>query len=178
MERREFCDVTAALGQDTPPSQPHAHAHVDCHPLDRVVLNVGGVRFETAVSTLTAYPDTLLGAMFSARSRGITHCDAKGEYFFDRCGPEPAAACAFSPPVLVGSFELWGVAAVGTHESSPACWSTIEQGESFVRRVSRTTSCCSSWGISTFRWTAVVPACTSGAGVRSVWFRVALRYKC
>lgn len=80
----ELRGATAALRHDTPPSQPHAHASVDCHPMDRVVLNVGGVRFETAASTLTAYPDTLLGAMFSASSRGITHCDSKGEYFFDR----------------------------------------------------------------------------------------------
>lgn len=55
---------------------------------DRVTLNVGGRRFETYTSTLTAYPDTLLGAMFSARNAGMRHAGKgdgeKREYFFDR----------------------------------------------------------------------------------------------
>nr|CAG8435814.1 9005_t:CDS:2 [Entrophospora candida] len=32
---------------------------------DRIVLNVGGIKYETYRSTLTAYPDTLLGIMFA-----------------------------------------------------------------------------------------------------------------
>lgn len=81
----ELGSISLSLHHDTPPSQPHTHGSVDTRLGDRVVLNVGGARFETAVSTLTTHPDTLLGAMFSASSRGLTHCDAKGEYFFDRC---------------------------------------------------------------------------------------------
>lgn len=50
----------------------------------RVVLSVGGRRFETYSSTLSAYPDTLLGAMFSTRNRHLRRPDAAGEYFFDR----------------------------------------------------------------------------------------------
>jgi len=50
----------------------------------RVVLNVGGKRFETLVDTLQKYPDTMLGAMFSPRGIVIAVPDDKGEYFFDR----------------------------------------------------------------------------------------------
>jgi hypothetical protein len=58
---------------------------------ERVILNVGGRRFETYVSTLTQYPDSLLGAMFSERNAELKKPDANGEYFFDR-NPE-----AFEP---------------------------------------------------------------------------------
>jgi hypothetical protein len=51
---------------------------------ERVVLNVGGTRFETYTCTLAAYPDTLLGAMFSSRNRDMLRPDAAGEHFFDR----------------------------------------------------------------------------------------------
>ena len=51
---------------------------------ERLVLNVGGRRFETYASTLSAFPRTLLGAMFSSRNRHMRHPDALGEYFFDR----------------------------------------------------------------------------------------------
>jgi hypothetical protein len=34
----------------------------------RVILNVGGHRFETCSTTLISYPDTLLGAMFAKRN--------------------------------------------------------------------------------------------------------------
>ena len=79
-------DFRGRLGNDTPPSQlfsqglPH-----DSRLVDRVVLNVGGTRFETFTTTLTSHPETLLGAMFSDSCRGLTKADAKGEYFFDRC---------------------------------------------------------------------------------------------
>jgi len=51
---------------------------------ERVVLNVGGRRFECFASTLSAYPDTLLGAMFMPRNRHLIKLDASGEVFFDR----------------------------------------------------------------------------------------------
>jgi len=51
---------------------------------ERVILNVGGKRFESYVSTLTKYPNSLLGAMFSERNLDIRKPDSKGEYFFDR----------------------------------------------------------------------------------------------
>ena len=36
---------------------------------ERVKLNVGGTKFETTLSTLTRYPDSLLAAMFSGRHK-------------------------------------------------------------------------------------------------------------
>src|SRR5690554_4096210 len=51
---------------------------------ERVVLNVGGTRFETYISTLTKYPTSLLGAMFHERNSSILKRDEHGEYFFDR----------------------------------------------------------------------------------------------
>jgi len=50
----------------------------------RVVLNVGGKRFETLVDTLQKYPDTMLGAMFSPRGMTMAVPDESGEFFFDR----------------------------------------------------------------------------------------------
>jgi len=47
----------------------------------RVVLNVGGKKFETLVETLKKYPNTMLGAMFLSN---MAMPDDRGEYFFDR----------------------------------------------------------------------------------------------
>lgn len=49
----------------------------------RVILNVGGKRFETLLETLRKYPNTMLGAMFSS-SVALAVADDTGEYFFDR----------------------------------------------------------------------------------------------
>eukprot|EP01117_Protostelium_nocturnum_P016738 TRINITY_DN6691_c0_g1_i1.p1 TRINITY_DN6691_c0_g1~~TRINITY_DN6691_c0_g1_i1.p1 ORF type:complete len:344 (-),score=119.09 TRINITY_DN6691_c0_g1_i1:412-1443(-) len=54
------------------------------HISERVVLNIGGVRFETCTSTLLRYPESLLGVMFHERNTSMRKADAKGEYFFDR----------------------------------------------------------------------------------------------
>jgi hypothetical protein len=51
---------------------------------ERVVLNVGGQRFEASLATLTKYEDSLLGHMFSEENRDSLKPDEKGEYFFDR----------------------------------------------------------------------------------------------
>ncbi|KAJ3194383.1 Potassium voltage-gated channel sub C member 1 [Irineochytrium annulatum] len=50
----------------------------------RIVLNVGGTRFETYHSTLMTLPDTLLSVMFSPRNLPLLKPDARGEFFFDR----------------------------------------------------------------------------------------------
>ncbi|CAG8696357.1 3530_t:CDS:2 [Dentiscutata erythropus] len=52
----------------------------------RVILNVGGVKYETYRSTLIKYPETLLGVMFSSRNEALLHPTNKNEYFFDRNG--------------------------------------------------------------------------------------------
>eukprot|EP01133_Synstelium_polycarpum_P016997 gene16997-20227_t len=51
---------------------------------ERVILNVGGHRFETYTATFTTYPTSLLGTMFSARNKHLRCPDERGEYFFDR----------------------------------------------------------------------------------------------
>jgi hypothetical protein len=50
------------------------------NPSERVILNVGGTRFETHVNTLTTIPDSLLGAMFSDRNAYLRKPDSMGEY--------------------------------------------------------------------------------------------------
>ena len=45
----------------------------------RVVLNVGGKRFETLIDTLQKFPDTMLGAMFSPRGMSMAVPDENGE---------------------------------------------------------------------------------------------------
>ena len=49
-----------------------------------VNLNVGGSRYTTTLSTLTKYPDSMLGAMFSGRHALVQQED--GSYFIDRDG--------------------------------------------------------------------------------------------
>ncbi|CAG8701435.1 674_t:CDS:2, partial [Racocetra fulgida] len=57
---------------------------------ERLILNVGGIKYETFRSTLTAYPDTLLGTMFQKRNNVLLHPlhtdNGSCEYFFDRNG--------------------------------------------------------------------------------------------
>lgn len=50
-----------------------------------VTLNVGGVNYNTTRSTLTKYPDSMLGAMFSGQFVP-TAFDTQGNYFIDRDG--------------------------------------------------------------------------------------------
>ncbi len=46
---------------------------------NRVVLNVGGKRFETLVDTLQKFPETMLGAMFSSKGVAVAIPDKNGE---------------------------------------------------------------------------------------------------
>ena len=58
-----------------------------------VTLNVGGQLFTTTAATLTSYPDTMLGAMFSGR-HALTQ-DKNGAYFIDRDGTHFGAILNF-----------------------------------------------------------------------------------
>jgi len=49
-----------------------------------VILNVGGRKFETYVSTFMRVPDSLLAVMFADRNKPLRRPDENGEYFFDR----------------------------------------------------------------------------------------------
>eukprot|EP01125_Pyxidicula_operculata_P020175 TRINITY_DN7406_c0_g1_i1.p1 TRINITY_DN7406_c0_g1~~TRINITY_DN7406_c0_g1_i1.p1 ORF type:complete len:177 (-),score=18.54 TRINITY_DN7406_c0_g1_i1:129-659(-) len=51
---------------------------------ETVVLNVGGVRYETYKSTLMKYPDSMLARMFAHQN--LAKQNDKSEYFIDRNG--------------------------------------------------------------------------------------------
>ncbi|CAG8715607.1 36512_t:CDS:2 [Gigaspora margarita] len=51
---------------------------------ENIILNVGGKKYETFRSTLTAQPKTLLGTMFQDRNKSMRHPINENEYFFDR----------------------------------------------------------------------------------------------
>ena len=52
----------------------------------RIILDVGGVRYSTSRTTLTKYPDSMLGAMFSGRHDLETMQCEDGSFFIDRDG--------------------------------------------------------------------------------------------
>lgn len=54
--------------------------------MNRVVLNVGGKRFETTRSTLLQYPDSLLGRIFAPENEHLLQRDSDGSFFFDANG--------------------------------------------------------------------------------------------
>lgn len=45
---------------------------------ERVVLNVGGAKYEVLCSTLTKYPNTLLGTAFNSQNPNRMQPDKKG----------------------------------------------------------------------------------------------------
>ncbi|CAG8713279.1 13875_t:CDS:2 [Gigaspora margarita] len=54
---------------------------------ERIILNVGGIKYETYRSTFTAYPETRLGMMFSeenpaAKNGNIYYIDRNGRLFY------------------------------------------------------------------------------------------------
>ena len=52
----------------------------------RIVLDVGGVHYSTSRSTLTKYPESMLGVMFSGRHDLATMQCENGSFFIDRDG--------------------------------------------------------------------------------------------
>ncbi|CAG8520557.1 4325_t:CDS:2 [Paraglomus occultum] len=53
---------------------------------DKIILNVGGIKYETCKSTFTAYPETMLGTMFHERNKFMLHPISGNEHFIDRDG--------------------------------------------------------------------------------------------
>ena len=53
---------------------------------DIISLNVGGTVYTTSRSTLTRYPDSMLGAMFGGKLPLENSKDSEGNYFIDRDG--------------------------------------------------------------------------------------------
>lgn len=55
------------------------------YPFDSIInINVRGHRFTTSLATLTRFPETMLGSMFSGRHRLVT--DVSDNFFIDRDG--------------------------------------------------------------------------------------------
>ena len=52
----------------------------------RIVLDVGGIHYSTSRSTLTKYPESMLGVMFSGRHDLETMQCKDGSFFIDRDG--------------------------------------------------------------------------------------------
>ncbi|KAL6080205.1 BTB domain-containing protein, variant 2 [Balamuthia mandrillaris] len=88
---------------------------------EMVLLNVGGTKFQTFVSTLQRHPDTMLGTMFNPRNASLRRkidplsSSSLPEYFFDRDSAAFAAVLAYyrsggnappEKPLSVGS-QLW-----------------------------------------------------------------------
>ncbi|CAH1762965.1 924_t:CDS:2 [Entrophospora sp. SA101] len=53
---------------------------------ERIILNVGGIKYETYRSTLTKYPETMLGTMFKESNQSLLHPVKSNEYHIDRNG--------------------------------------------------------------------------------------------
>lgn len=78
---------TAMATPTTSPAQTKTDTMDEHHEEEedeRAVLNVGGVKFEVQTSTLTKYPNTVLGNLFLPKNKHLRKPDKRGEYFFDR----------------------------------------------------------------------------------------------
>ena len=51
---------------------------------NRIIINVGGVKYETFKSTLRSIPDTRLSWITEAQGHNPDYDPATGEFFFDR----------------------------------------------------------------------------------------------
>eukprot|EP01102_Stenamoeba_stenopodia_P011832 TRINITY_DN365_c0_g5_i1.p1 TRINITY_DN365_c0_g5~~TRINITY_DN365_c0_g5_i1.p1 ORF type:complete len:342 (-),score=72.04 TRINITY_DN365_c0_g5_i1:77-1033(-) len=89
-------DTTNSI-ERRPTKDTEQHPLLSTTPLGdwRVILNVGGRRFETYARTFAKYPTTLLATIFLERNLPLLKPDEKGEYFFDRNGDAFAAILDF-----------------------------------------------------------------------------------
>ncbi|KAE8613905.1 hypothetical protein XENTR_v10007909 [Xenopus tropicalis] len=93
------CDIETVirLEEEEPHAQQHSHHHpeeeedhqfdlgiMDHESNQRVIINIAGLRFETQLSTLNQFPDTLLG---DPEKRMRFFDPLRNEYFFDRNRP-------------------------------------------------------------------------------------------
>ena len=61
-------------------------AKINCFDERKIVLDVGGTRYTTSRSTLTKYPESMLGVMFSGRHDIEAMKCSDGSFFIDRDG--------------------------------------------------------------------------------------------
>lgn len=98
---------------------------------DIICLDVGGTKYKVRRSTLTQYPQTLLGAMFSTERTNMCKQESDGSYFFDRDGDHFRHVLNFYrtktvyEPVdeqemkaLQIEYEFWGIGAILNEISS------------------------------------------------------------
>ena len=78
-------EISDALAEEKQQWDLEKQTIASTHTFESLInLNVGGSKFTTTATTLTRFPDTMLGAMFSGRHK-LT-ADASGHYFIDRDG--------------------------------------------------------------------------------------------
>ena len=78
-------EISEALAEEKQQWDLEKQAIASTHTFEPLInLNIGGSKFTTTATTLTRFPDTMLGAMFSGRHK-LT-ADASGHYFIDRDG--------------------------------------------------------------------------------------------
>ncbi|CAG8479182.1 3205_t:CDS:2, partial [Scutellospora calospora] len=83
---------------------------------NKVILNVGGAKYEAYKSTFTAYPETLLGSMFSESNKS----------------PTPSIETNKSHPIKLAGFSATPLAGFG--QSKPFGHSKTQQNEYFFDR--------------------------------------------
>ncbi|XP_078576142.1 BTB/POZ domain-containing protein KCTD7-like [Branchiostoma floridae x Branchiostoma japonicum] len=101
-----------------------------------ISLNVGGRHFDTTLSTLLKYEDSMLAAMFSGRHRVVT--DKDDRYFIDRDGSHFGHILEFLrqdklPPPDVAKAVLEDAEFYGLHQLSEKMETTYD-GRYFVDR--------------------------------------------
>ncbi|KAK7486432.1 hypothetical protein BaRGS_00022356 [Batillaria attramentaria] len=123
-------------GGSIPRSQSIAHGKLSLAPgrttSNRVVINVGGVKYETFKSTLKSIPDTRLSWLTEAQGHNPDYDPASGEYFFDRHPGvfnmilnyyrtgrlhAPTDVCG---PLFEEELAFWGI---DEKQIEPCCWS-------------------------------------------------------
>ncbi|XP_071964175.1 BTB/POZ domain-containing protein KCTD6-like [Antedon mediterranea] len=86
---------------------------MDLHEDDVLELNVGGCFYSTNRSTLTRYPDSMLGAMFSGRLP--SKVDQCNRYIIDGDGPTFRHVLNFlrrSKLILPDGFKEWDILSI------------------------------------------------------------------
>jgi hypothetical protein len=83
---KEIEEIKRKLQEDRAALEEEKAAMEKVHTFQtsKILLNVGGHRFETSLQTLTSVPDTCFASMFSGRFEHTP--DAEGAYFLDRDG--------------------------------------------------------------------------------------------
>lgn len=119
-------------------SSSHHFIQVDAmgSEADRVVINVGGARYETCRSTLMSIPDTRLSNLISGTSGGGTQNHTTSEFFFDRHSGAfihilnyyRTGKLHYPPDVCGHSFEeelaFWGIS---ENDMELCCWTKFRQ---------------------------------------------------